>query len=205
MAIPEDKAPACSVRHHEDGSLSNFDRGVITPLSSLGGEISEARMHIAAGDIVGSSDTPDGERKAVLWRDATLTVLPNPFAHSEAEAIDAAGIIIGSGWDTRDDCPQGLIWDGGGPPRIIRGTPTAVDEAGLIVGDEPDGDCWDPAFRMRAFFWFRGELAYLPVPKPYLWSLALGIGNAGDIVRAVHVEDARLAAVFPLQGQAPCV
>jgi probable HAF family extracellular repeat protein len=204
--VPADKdAEAFSVRNHEDGSVSVIEHGRITVLPSLGGRKSVAHMHNAKGDIVGYSETPDDEQKAVLWRGASMTVLANPFVHSEADEVSSGGTIIGSGWDTRDDCLQGLIWEGDGPAQVIRGTLNAVDETGLVAGFEPAGDCWSHDYRIRAFLWRRGEFAYLPAPEPYLWSNALGIGKTGDIVGEVHVQRQHEETLLPLPGQVPCV
>ena len=77
--------------------------GGMTDLGTLGGPNSAARAINGTGRVVGVSDVPGGVQHAFFWSRATgmqdLGTLPGE-SYSSAAAIDAAGRVVGSSWNT---------------------------------------------------------------------------------------------------------
>jgi probable HAF family extracellular repeat protein len=114
---------------------AGYKRGDI---GTLGGGLSEAFGGNNLGQVVGYSETANGERHAFVWQNGVMTDLGSIGGHTQATAINAAGQIVGygitpAGWD------QALLWKNGVPTPLPglggqRSQATAINAAGDIVG-----------------------------------------------------------------------
>jgi probable HAF family extracellular repeat protein len=70
-----------------------WQNGVMTGLGALGGGNSSANAINALGHVVGWSQQPDSQPRAVIWRDGLIS----PIAVGQAQDINKAGWVVGSG------------------------------------------------------------------------------------------------------------
>ena len=73
-------------------------RYTIIDLGALGGDSSDARAINEGGQVVGQSDTVDGETHAFLWKaDTGMQDLDNPYGYNSwATAVNDLGQVVGS-------------------------------------------------------------------------------------------------------------
>jgi probable HAF family extracellular repeat protein len=115
-----------------------WDNGVITPLDTLGGSMTEAYDINDDGQIVGMAETPDENLRAVLWDNGTpidLGTLDNQ-PRSFAIAINSAGLICGfAGTSTTRSA---FVYDGAmtsiGTLGGDRSEAFGINDSGEIVG-----------------------------------------------------------------------
>jgi probable HAF family extracellular repeat protein len=113
--------------------------GHLTDLGTLGGRDSYAADINDYGEIVGSSQLPDGSTHAVLWRAGHLTDLGTlGGGDSVAMGINNAGLVVGRAVDTAGRL-TGFRWFNGvmTPIYAADGTPVtanAVNTAGQLAG-----------------------------------------------------------------------
>jgi len=139
-----------------------WDRGMMTDLGTLGGNVSEALAINDSGLVVGRSDfSPDNPyHHATLWRKGTITDLgvAGPCQNSTATAVNSAGNVVG-GLGVCTDNPDDLnylsafMWKRGNsmvdlndlvsPPSDMHlEFATGINDRGEIVGNAytPEGD-----------------------------------------------------------------
>jgi probable HAF family extracellular repeat protein len=134
----EDRAHAC-VWHD----------GVVTDLGTLGGNESSAMAINASGTIVGSTQTTDGELRAVLWRDNAIVDLGTLGGReSRATDVNIYDQVVGYA-QTSDGDYRPFLWKDGvmrdltrlvQPPegwqlsaeRVFK--TVSVNDAGMIAG-----------------------------------------------------------------------
>ena len=172
------------------------DYGVLQ-IPTLGGKLTRAFGVNDAAQIVGTSDTADGNSHAFLWRKGThlqdLGTLGGPT--SEASAINAAGQVVGTASDIYDN-NRPFLWSTangmqdlgtlGGP----YGGAGALNSNGVVVGSAlPTG----PFNYVNAFRWTQAggmmELGTVGVD-----SGASAINDNGDVVGFSYVADGSVHA-----------
>jgi probable HAF family extracellular repeat protein len=123
-----------------------WEKGVLTDLGTLGGDISDATAINNTGQIVGSAANTDNEIHAVLWQNGVIRDLgdlgvvgPIGSAESEATAINTDGQVVG--WSfTPSFNIRAFIWADGKMKRLqgletTYGKAFGIDNVGRIVGE----------------------------------------------------------------------
>jgi probable HAF family extracellular repeat protein len=181
-------------------------------LGTLGGTWSEANGVNASDDVVGTSETADGQSHGFLWSQGTmidLTVAGDTY--SEGYAISDAGVVTGihsrpSG-ETRAfrwTRSEGMV-DVGPMYTVATDGPTSmstdINTVGQITGGiEPPGQVLRAAVRQPS----SGEWQELMPDWPFQ-SFALGVNNLGVIVGMVTDSNdldlpSRAAIWTPMRG-----
>ena len=140
----------------------------------------------AAGVIVGMSKytTTGGGQRAVVWRNGSITQLPDGGSNSFALGINDAGVIVG------------MDWTSAGGSRAVRWLPPATAD-GLYTKEDlgVSGNAWDinssgeivgmtcvPGQVCKPFYWLNGVLKELPMLQPVRGGGARAINENGDVV-----------------------
>jgi probable HAF family extracellular repeat protein len=148
------------------------------------------------GVVVGTSDTADDTRHAVLWREGRITDLGTLGGwHSQPSDLNRHGVVIGSSEmrPGRQGGSHPFIWrDGrmtdlctlGATPRFVA---TAINDDGWVVGSCDT----EPANVTHAFVWKAGEMTDLGalVRGVYQSSRASDVDDRGRIVGGATVDN----------------
>jgi probable HAF family extracellular repeat protein len=119
-----------------------FPDGRVVPLPHLFDGSSDGRGINDLGQVIGSSNDPDGNRIAVLWEtDGTVVALdvPEGTVQSQANAINNLGQVVGTAL-TEDGETRGFYWsaaDGAIDIGTLGGDltePNDIDDLGRVVG-----------------------------------------------------------------------
>lgn len=134
-----------------------WENGTTTDLGTLGGNNSFAGSISPTGQVVGSSETAQGDTHAYLWDDGVMTDLgtlggPNSFGG----AINPGGQMVGSSQTTAGEL-HAVLWDHGDIvdlgtlPGGTFSSARAINPQGQIAGegDAPEED------RTPAILWTR--------------------------------------------------
>ena len=201
-----------------------WQQGKLTDLGALGGQESGADDINERGQIVGSSQTHDGDRvpsHAFLWENGTMTDLGTLGGRfSEATAINERGQVVGQSQTAKGKL-HGFIWQhgkmsdlgalGGGDTQ-----PVALNERGQVVGQSSGS----------AFIWQNGTMTGLgkldlsgyplvcrgkpatscpprcPGTRCGLWgSVAHGLDDRGEVVGMTRTNVSAGRAFFWRQGK----
>lgn len=108
-------------------------------LPGIGGQGSNAVAATSNGLVVGMADTATGGSAPVLWRDGQPTVLAIPLDAAVPESVNAAGVVVGTGYDTANEVLVGWWWQDGQyhPLPVTPGEialPSMVSDSGVVVG-----------------------------------------------------------------------
>ncbi|MDB4871336.1 MAG: hypothetical protein JWL97_2340 [Gemmatimonadales bacterium] len=152
-----------------DGSGRAFfwANGTMTALPGLGGASSFPRAINISDEIVGYSQLPTGEYRAVRWKNGVVTnlgTLPNT-ASSYAIGINASGQIAGYSRPSDGGLGRAWIWqngvmtDLGTLPGGIGAGARAINDAGQVAG-VADGPSFP--YGWRGFIWQNGNMTALP-------------------------------------------
>jgi probable HAF family extracellular repeat protein len=164
----------------------------ITDLGTLGGLSSQAVAINSSGQVVGSSQTADGNMHAFSWTAAhgmiDLGTLGGP--NSEAVAINNTGQVIGTA-DTSDDVTRAFLWTATagmidlGTLGGLNSHAVALNDAGQIVGNSET-----PNGRLHAFSWTpTGGMIDLGTFGGHDFSSAVGVNNGGQVAGTASVPD----------------
>jgi probable HAF family extracellular repeat protein len=156
-------------------------------LGSLGGAYGEAFAINDSGQVVGWSGTAERQRRGFVWTKGVMERLdPLPGgAYCDAIDINSRGQVIGiSGFSPdggKTEVTRSVIWVNG--VAVELGTlggedswSTAINDAGDVVGNSPDGAAW------RGFLWREGRMEPLPPLPGFTTSNATDIDAAGNVI-----------------------
>ena len=136
--------------------------GQMTPLPTLGGDVSSARDINDFGQVVGFSQIPAGGAHACLWDSGDITDLGTLGGNwSQARALNNQGDIVGVSATRWFGRRQGFLWQNGKMTEIRtpgfwlqQCFPAAINSARQVVGS------WrsNPRSEQHAFLWEDGNL-----------------------------------------------
>ncbi|MET0395524.1 MAG: Ig-like domain-containing protein [Longimicrobiaceae bacterium] len=114
----------------------------VVPLGTLGGAESRAHGLNERGDVVGEAQTASGAWRAFLWRAGQMLEVTAPGARSRAEAVNAAGVVVGNFWPGADTLAgtRPFLWSGGAATQLAPAYvadhvyATDVNDRGQVVG-----------------------------------------------------------------------
>jgi probable HAF family extracellular repeat protein len=129
-----------------------------------------------AGQVVGEAYEYDNAgQEAVEWNGVTPVVLgtvPGCTEGSYATGINKDGIVVGLNYCTAKSDYEATIWNGTSAALLGGGIAKAVNNAGLVVGEGPDG----------AAAWSNGVITNLGILAGGEISSATAVNNRGNIV-----------------------
>ena len=177
-----------------------YHNGTMIDLGTLGGESSYGISINANGDIVGGSDTADGERKPFVFRNGVMTALLGGPDH-QAEDINASGTVIGRSygfsWEGGGDGwvvmtgSGAIIWIGGGVEELdpalgpLGREPLRINDRDQVIGNHSDLSQRDRIAAVPFLWenWRAQNLESLLVPGAPSWTIsaAMDINNRGQI------------------------
>jgi probable HAF family extracellular repeat protein len=157
-----------------------LQKGVLTDLGTLGGDMSWAVALNDNGQIVGYSTTADGATHAFLWQAGTMTDLGTlGGSSSRAITVNERGQVAGNS-DTPSGATHGFLWQNGvitdlgtlgGPTSEVR----ALNARGQAVGRSVTA-----TGATHAFLWQAGAMTDLGTLGG-AWSEAHAVNRSGQI------------------------
>jgi probable HAF family extracellular repeat protein len=170
-----------------------WQKGVMTPLPTLGGNNGSALGINDQGQIVGQAEGPNSdpcspfalEVKAVIWRDGQIQQVLPPLGGSAAvasalndngQAVGLAGCITGNVYAVL--WQHGMPIDLGSLGGVIGNLPSGLNNRGQVVGQSDlPGDTTH-----HAFLWQNGVMSDLGNLPGLPQSVSNGINNHGQVV-----------------------
>lgn len=108
-------------------------------LPGLGGRGSNAVAASSNALVVGLADNAAGESAPVLWRDGQPTPLSIPLQTVVPASVNAAGVVVGTGYDPAQEALVGWWWQDGqyhllpvSPGDIAM--PSMISDSGVVAG-----------------------------------------------------------------------
>jgi probable HAF family extracellular repeat protein len=187
-------------------SIQITDLGTMGGLTSFAVGINDNGLIVGASEVVCPPPCPFDEppTHAFVWQNGQFTDLGTMGGeNSHANAINAAGIVVGSSAAV-GDTERPVKWQNGqvtdlgtfgGPSGVAYG----INVNGVIVGtaDQPTGQF----IRFTGFKWQNGVLTNLGVLPGGDWSVAQGINNSGVIVGQGSSSIGAIRALMWSNGQ----
>jgi probable HAF family extracellular repeat protein len=175
----------------------------IEVLESLGGPYSAAAAINAAGDVVGSAQTPGGVRHAVLWR----TKRPRDLGllgqgdFSSARDINDKNEVVGEANVVPNGKPQAFLWHAGAMQQLPDLPGGTVCSAQAINNSESIiGSCELPSGAAHGVIWRNGSIEDLgTLGDGTAPSTALDINALGQVVGSSE-DDGKLRAFLWEKG-----
>lgn len=169
------------------------EKGVMTPLPTLGGTNATAAGINNRGQVVGVAETPDSDPcspfalqvEAVIWQDGRIQQILSPFGGSVAagNAINDNGDVVGlSGCVTSN--VYAVLWRHGKPINLgtlggaFGNIPFDINNEGQVVGQS---DLLGDTFH-HGFFWEKGAMTDVGSLPGLPTSIAQGVNNQGKVV-----------------------
>lgn len=105
----------------------------------LGGPGSNAIGSSSNGLVIGIADTAVGGSAPVLWRGGQPTQLTIPLDAVAPAAVNASGVVVGTGYDAANEVLVGWWWqDGQYHPLPVKpgdiAIPSAISDSGIVAG-----------------------------------------------------------------------
>ncbi|MEW1812486.1 hypothetical protein AB0284_17485 [Pseudarthrobacter phenanthrenivorans] len=108
--------------------------------AGLGGRGSNAVAASSSNNlVVGLADTAAGESAPVLWRNGQPTQLSIPLQAVAPTSVNAAGVVVGTGYDSTREVLVGWWWQDGvyhllpvGPGDLA--LPAMISDSGVVAG-----------------------------------------------------------------------
>lgn len=176
-----------------------WNNGVTTDLGTLGGAQSEALGINQAGQIVGRAQDVNGNWQAVAWNNGQPTELAAPVGTSswQANAVNNAGQIVGTGIRQSDNTRQPVMWDQGVATNLDTSWTQSyqiqaygLNNVGQVVGSVKAPNNVD---YYRAVEWDHGVATLLGMPSGYYAAEAKGVNDAGQVVGFMLSHDANVS------------
>lgn len=170
-----------------------FENGIWTSIGNLPGT-SESRANDidSGGRIVGSSYTPDGVSRAIIWDAGVLSDLGTLFSTASAVAINEAGRVVGVtdiGLPAGGQEIRGFLWENGqmtalNPlPDDFRSSASDINDVGQICGTSTNSG--SPPYFLAvesAVLWENGTVIDLGSVPGWGRNSASAINNHGQVV-----------------------
>ena len=160
--------------------------GTMTDLGTLGGDYSLANAINDRGQVVGESNTPQGETHAFLWDQGTMSDLGNAGETSSAHSINNSGGIVGA-ISSKNARRGAVLWRSGQRLSLADlatsgsgSTALAVNANGDIAGVS-SGFVVSSGGVVRAVLWHGGIVRDLGTLGG-THSTANAINDSGDVV-----------------------
>ncbi|MGD2153953.1 MAG: hypothetical protein PVG79_11855 [Gemmatimonadales bacterium] len=180
-------------------------------LGTLGGDQSWAYDINRHGQVVGWSETADGDLHAFLWEKGKITDLSPGKPDARAKAINDRGQVVGQSGSPGNTVP--VLWENG--EMTVLGTQVGgvsaldINNRGQVVVTRQDGCC-----TKFAFLWENGEEIDLGDPWGGNWvgpkkinergqMVGSSRGLAGPYLRAFLWEDGVMTELRPLPTGPP--
>ena len=149
------------------------------------------------GEIVGKIDYPYQPTKAVIWAPGAAPVFLPPLADRTAYAqdINDLGVVVGNSWSAPPYVTNPVVWIDGNLTDLGTlggiGSATAINNAGLIVGQRADAG----GIR-HAYVWEDSIGTPLPTLEGDVESAAGRVNASGQIVGASRSPNGTWRAVM---------
>ena len=149
----------------------------------------------ASGQAVGYSAFGGGQVHAARWTSGGAVQDLGTYGgqlYSRANAINAAGTVVGSSYDAAFVNAHAVLWSAAGTVQSlgIAGEANSINALGQVAGKASDG---------RAFLWSSGSTQYLTAPTGYSAQVT-GMNDLGQVTGFFRNPDTENVLAFIWSG-----